>query len=259
VELTRTAKEQLKRYPSVYRQARRVANVRGQLPPMRKEGLPGRVHRNDFMFYGPSGSYGQTGRETADIVLEAAAGAAPESWLDYGCGYGRVLRWLTQEVDPAKVGCYDVNAEATAFCAREFGVTAMRGSAPPATLTLGRWDFVYAISVVTHLPGNDFFGLLERLLNPGGTVLFTVHGDWSVENIAHYGPQYAGQQERVRSDLAAHGISYIPYPYGDGGLGMTWHTHAHVMEQMSRLDLVGWRQDAVPGNHDVYVFRRPGA
>jgi hypothetical protein len=31
------------------------------------------------------------------------------------------------------------------------------------------------------------------------------------------------------------------------------------MEQMSRLDLVSWRQDAVPGNHDVYVFRRPGA
>jgi hypothetical protein len=97
--------------------------------------------------------------------------------------------------------------------------------------------------------------MLRRLLNPGGTVLFTTHGQWSVENIGSYGPEYATQEERVRADLATDGVSYLPYPYGDGSLGMTWHTHEHVLESVRDLTLVSHRPASAPGNHDVYVFR----
>jgi SAM-dependent methyltransferase len=235
---------------------RRIVELQGYLPPKRLNGMPGRLHRNDHMFYGPASAYAQLGKATADVILDAAADTTPESWLDYGCGYGRVLRWLTQHVSPESVGCYDVNPQAVTFCSDEFGVAGLRSGAPLSTLTLGRWDFVYAISVVTHLPGNDFFALLGRLLNPGGTVLFTSHGQWSVDHIASYGSEYAAQEARVRSDLTRNGIGYLPYPYGDGTLGMTWHTHDYVLDQMRGLTLVSHQQTAAPGNHDVYVFRR---
>lgn len=246
----------LKRHPPTYRRVRRVAELRGQLPPRHVPGVPGRVHRNDFMVYGPDGSYGGTGQATAQLVREAATDVeVPASWLDFGCGYGRVLRWLTQEVDAATVGCFDVKEEAVMFCASEFGATGLISSAPLDSLTLGRWDLVYAISVVTHLPGDEFFDLMPRLVNPGGTVLFTTHGAWSVDNIASYGTGYAGQQDRVRADLATAGVSFLPYPYGDGNLGMTWHTHEYVLDRMSGMELVSHRQAHAPGNHDVYVFR----
>lgn len=254
-----TAARVLKRHPPTYRRARRIAALRGRLPPRDVAGVPGRVHRNDFMLYGPDGSYARTGEATARLVLEAASERqAPASWLDFGCGYGRVLRWLTQAVDPATIGCFDVNSEATMFCESEFGATGLTSKAPLHALTLGRWDFVYAISVVTHLPGDEFFNLVQRLITPGGTVLFTTHGQWAVDNIASYGADYARQQERVRADLATDGLSFLPYPYSDGSLGMTWHTHEYVLDRMSGIEFAGYRQAQAPGNHDVYVFRADG-
>ena len=207
------------------------------------------------MFYGPPGSYAHTGKVTADLILKAGAGMTPRSWLDYGCGYGRVLRWITRSVSASSVGCYDVNHEGAAFCAREFGVTSLRSSAPMSDITLGRWDIVYAISVVTHLPGSDFFELLPRLLNPGGMVVFSTHGAWSVDHIGSYGPEYARQHAKVRAELSRDGISYIPYAYGDGSLGMTWHSHEHVLDKMRALSLQSYHESAIPGNHDVYVYR----
>jgi hypothetical protein len=46
------------------------------------------------------------GRDVGDV----------RSWLAFGCGYGRVIRFLVQRVDPDRVYATDVIEEAVEFC-----------------------------------------------------------------------------------------------------------------------------------------------
>ena len=49
-----------------------------------------------------------------------------ERWLDFGCGYGRVLRFLVERVPAGRISATDVIEEGVEFCRSEFGVTALR-------------------------------------------------------------------------------------------------------------------------------------
>src|SRR5207244_10823260 len=90
------------------------------VPPRRFDGIPGRVHFNDFMFIDSSSeeiaSYAERGRNVIALIEETLAAAGKkiedfERWLDFGCGYGRVLRFLLERVPPERVSASDVSAE----------------------------------------------------------------------------------------------------------------------------------------------------
>jgi ubiquinone/menaquinone biosynthesis C-methylase UbiE len=100
--------------------------------------------------------------------------------LDFGCGCGRVIRqW--KRLRAAKLYGLDYNRHLIDWCRRnlsfgEFGVNASRS---PLSFADGSMDFIYSISVFTHLTElNQRFWMDEliRVLRPGGYLLFTVHG-----------------------------------------------------------------------------------
>jgi|tagenome__1003787_1003787.scaffolds.fasta_scaffold20943891_2 SAM-dependent methyltransferase len=265
----------LKRHTRLYQAARRTRMGVGKLiPPRRLDGIPGRVHFNDFMLEddSPAGieKYRTQALNVVSFIERALAAAGREysdveSWLDFGCGYGRVLRFLVDHVDPRKVWVSDVIDEGVRFCSAEFGVHPARSTAAFDTLDLGRHDFIYAISVLTHLPaeaGRDFLGFLGRSLNPGGIALFTSHGRWSLDNLGFYDAAYESRRSELEQAVAEDGVAFVPYHHYPGGdYGMTWHSRERIEEMVRELHgdglkLLFHEPHGLDGHQDVFAYQR---
>jgi SAM-dependent methyltransferase len=269
--------EAIKRHRRLHRAARRARFALGRLvPPRRFDGIPGRVHFNDFMFIDSSpaevASYAERGRNVVGLIEEALAAAGKEledveRWLDFGCGYGRVLRFLLERVPPERVSASDVIAEGVEFCRLEFGVTALRSQPELASVQLGAFDFVYAISVLTHLDERnsvDFLRLLGDSLAEGGIALFTTHGDWSLAHPGHYGAEYEARGAELEAAVRARGIAYLRYEFAPDGYGMTWHSREFVEATIAELHGGKLRQllfkpQGLDGHQDVFAYRRGSA
>jgi SAM-dependent methyltransferase len=106
---------------------------------------------------------------------------AMSSVLDFGCGCGRVARYWAHLSGPAIHGA-DTSREQVRWCQKNLPfMRAVRiDPLPPLPYGSAEFDFVYAVSVFTHLPedsGRAWVKELVRVLKPGGLLLFTVHGE----------------------------------------------------------------------------------
>jgi SAM-dependent methyltransferase len=256
--------------------AARKARARGLkfVSPREYPGIPGRIHPNDFMLEERSPAGVDRYRERALNVLEKieecleAAGRGweePRSWLDFGCGYGRVLRFLIGHVSPGRVYAGDVIREAVDFCASEFGARPLHLDTRPKLVDLPEVDFLYAVSIVTHLTERDAretLNLFGNALRPGGVALFTTHGRRSLEQIELYGQQYVPLRNELESRVEERGIAFVPYPYAlRHDYGMTWHSEAYVRRTMAELhgaslELLLFEAHGLDGHQDVFAFRR---
>jgi len=266
--------ETIKRHRRLHRAVRSARFAIGRLvPPRRFDGIPGRVHFNDFMFIDSSpaeiASYVERGRNVISLIEEALAAAGKkiedvERWLDFGCGYGRVLRFLLERVPPERVSASDVIAEGVGFCRSEFGVTALRSRPELASVQLGSFDFVYAISVITHLDERnsvDFLRLVGDSLTEGGIAMFTTHGEWSLAHPGHYGSEYEARAAEIEAAVRERGTAYLRYEFAPDDYGMTWHSREFVEATMAELHGAELRPllfkpHGLDGHQDVYAYQR---
>ena len=270
------AVEWVKQHPVLYRAGRstRLWAGRHLARPRALPGVPGKVHPNDLMVAWGRGdkaaAYARGGRRCVSLVEESLAlcdrsVADVRSWLDFGCGYGRVLRHLVLTVAPGRMWAADVDPEAVRFCASEFGVQPVDVSNGPTVLEGERFDMIYAFSVLTHLPeqaGLDLMARFGRSLLPGGLLLFTTHGETSLGLVEHHGRWLPGHAPTIRAEVGDAGFSYRPYPHYRGdGYGMAWHAAGYVRDAMTRLHgdslaLVRHVPDALEGLQDTFVYQR---
>jgi len=108
-----------------------------------------------------------------------------ESILDFGCGCGRVLRNLPDFTGARVIGC-DLNADAIDWCKKHmgFGDFFLGKEKPPLPIESSSIDFLYAISVLTHLDEqhqNLWLKEWQRILKPGGIIVTTYHGEDYIE------------------------------------------------------------------------------
>ena len=112
--------------------------------------------------------------------LLQTAPVAGKVYLDLGCGYGRTLLWVLQNLHPSAAIGIDVSevmlAKAKGY-ATELGVNPrlMRASIDKLPLDPESVDFVYSSAVLLHLPKPVVrLALREavRVLRPGGVALF---------------------------------------------------------------------------------------
>jgi SAM-dependent methyltransferase len=105
------------------------------------------------------------------------------SILDFGCGCGRLLIPLSFLADPRKLSGTDIDPEPIAWLKANyphFKALDVNGHAPPTKYAPGEFDFVYGISIFTHLPEDmqhAWLAELSRIIKPGGHGIFTVHGE----------------------------------------------------------------------------------
>jgi SAM-dependent methyltransferase len=268
--------DRVKANPRLYALGRSIRMGLGSLlPPRSLPELPGRVHFNDFMLDDSSPKGIAWYRESALNAIsniEASLTAVGSSmddvvtWLDFGCGYGRVLRFLVDRVEPWRVSAIDVIVEGVDFCAAEFGITAIHSTAPLDRLRLGPFGFVYAISVLTHLNeenGQRFLELTRRTLDVGGIFMFTTHGRWTLDHLGRYGRAVVEMEAQIRGCMDEQGFAYQPYRhYGsDSSYGLAWHDRAYIEDAMRRLhsntmELVRFEPHSLYHHQDVYAYRR---
>ena len=144
---------------------------------------------------------------------------------EWGCGPGRVIRHLPSKLDP-KIGVFgsDYNPETIEWCSGNIAnVTfSLNHLNPPLSYNANIFDFIYAISVFTHLSeatGLSWAEELFRVLKPGGVLLITTAGDntYETELLNEEKKKYKEQGIVVRGEyeegkkmfLARHNPAYV--------------------------------------------------
>jgi 2-polyprenyl-3-methyl-5-hydroxy-6-metoxy-1,4-benzoquinol methylase len=274
VRVGRKLADAVKRHRRLHRAARKARLGIGHLvPPRSYPGIPGRVHFNDFMFVNNSpqevASYAERARNVLALIdagVEAGGKTFDEvdEWLDFGCGYGRVIRFLVEKVPPARISASDVVKEGVDFCQSEFGVNPIYSQRELARTRLGSFDFIYAISVLTHLNEPNsvaFLRLLGESLNPGGIALFTTHGHWSIEHAGLYGAEYQARKNEIAATVQERGHAYLRYLYEADDYGIAWHSREYVERTMielhrGRIAPLMFKPRGLDGHQDVFAFQR---
>jgi len=98
--------------------------------------------------------------------------------LDFGCGWGRMVRFFLRDLPGEDVWGADVGRDMIALCRQHFrtGRFELVQPTPPTALPAASFDVVYAYSVFSHL--NEAVSLawieeMARVLKPGGVLLVT--------------------------------------------------------------------------------------
>jgi SAM-dependent methyltransferase len=102
--------------------------------------------------------------------------------LDWGCGCGRTLRYLSDGLTNYRLTGVDIDSGAIDWCREAFPHHEFLtiNSRPPTPIPDETFDLIYGISVMTHLRQADHFSWLRelsRLSKPGGIVLLTTMGE----------------------------------------------------------------------------------
>jgi SAM-dependent methyltransferase len=98
--------------------------------------------------------------------------------LDFGCGWGRIIRFFLKDVRPEKLTGVDQVEEAIQRCleTNRWCKFQFIEPYPPVPLASESFDLIYLYSVFSHLPEEMHWSLLkefERLLRPGGMLIAT--------------------------------------------------------------------------------------
>jgi SAM-dependent methyltransferase len=203
--------------------------------------------------------YYESGRLHAELLRRVLADNGFElerfrSLLDFGCGCGRVLRHWRELTRTHVHGC-DYNRRLVAWCRRSLPFAEFRVNhlAPPFPYGAGSLDFVYAISVFTHLTEelqHAWMRELERVLAPGGVVVVTTKGR------SRLGP--LADEERRRFDRGE--LVVQATRYAGRNLCAAYHPESYVRDRLAVgfnvLDFL----PAVKGSsstQDVLLLQRP--
>lgn len=270
--LSKDILDSIKRTRPVYALGRRVRFALGsRLGARAVPGLDGRAHYNDFMLSSTDADHVDGYRRGARQFVELLGRSLREAgrdWdtidacLEVGCGYGRIVRELRDQLDPKLIFVTDVIEEGAKFTASEFGATAIPLIESAAETMPGKFDLVYLLSVYTHLRRDLVLRNLSavaRATKPGGVVVFTTHGQGSAETAERY-EQYWLDKDAVLKGMGAEGYYYARYPYYYDEYGLTWFRReamqALVVEAAPDLEFVAHHPMALDGHQDLFVFRK---
>jgi len=223
----------------------------------------------DEMFAANREHYLQVGQSALQCIrLALLAADKPASQvqriLDLPCGHGRVLRTLRAAFPEASITAGDVLREAVDYCAKAFGAEPFYSSPDLGELTLdASFDLIWCGSLLTHLDSDRWsllLDLFDRLLEPGGVLLFTCHGR-SVFDRIQKGWDYGLDRDRLRLLVQQHkekGFGYVDYP-GQQGYGISVSARPWVLSQLDqhpRLRLLSFHERGWDDHQDVVVCVR---
>ena len=166
--------------------------------------------------------------------------------LDFGCGWGRLLRLLAHDVPVTQLTGVDPWPDALALC-QAHGVRAevAQSAEGPSRLPVeGLFDLIYAFSVFTHLAppvALQAFQALHAVLAPTGLLVVTIRPReyWQIHDGGRAAAPMGAQHD-------THGAAFLPapwypqgtpdVPYGDTSLSLAWLRQLPGWS-LARLDL----------------------
>ncbi len=198
---------------------------------------------------------GRLARDTIQSSLEGAGSSLEDlvAVLDFGCGCGRVLRWLRDI--PAELRGADVDRDAIAWCRENlpFAKFERNRLAPPLSYETESFDLIYAFSVLTHLPvklQHEWMREFRRMLRSGGFLLVSTHGE-----------PYVSRLTPAERDRFARGEVVVRFDQVAGiNLCSAFHPRTYVEKGLAEgLEVIQWAPEGANGNphQDLFLFRKP--
>jgi SAM-dependent methyltransferase len=174
-----------------------------------------------------------------------------ESVLDFASGYGRVSRFIVNDIPADRVWISEIDRQAVRFQEEIFGVHGLLTTSLPEEFVPERqFDCVLVSSLFTHLPERRFLGWLQELLGvvkESGLLAFSVHDTSLCAD--------AGEAPLVFRESSESGsLSTAEY-------GSTWVTESYVRSSLASLapecGLQVWRIPRGLANYqDLFVVTR---
>lgn len=176
--------------------------------------------------------------------------------LDFGCGCGRFLIPLSMMTDAKIISGTDIDHESIKWMKAhhaQFKDLDVNNTQPPLKYGDNTFDFIFCISIFTHLPEDmqvSWLKELLRVMQPGGYGIFTVHGD----NIhSHLLPHELAK-------LKEKGFYYKmvePTPGLPDFYQTAFHTHSYIQNEWSRyFEILEVKTRGIGGHQDAVLLRK---
>ena len=208
-------------------------------------------------------SFLSTGRQAADDIKNLLQTNGLdlnqfEKILDFGCGCGRVTRWMRTK---AQVYGTDYNDELIRWARQNLPSVQFEtnGLEPPTPYPSNEFDFVYALSVFTHMPEalqRSWMAELHRIVKPGGFLMITTAGE-------AYLPRFLTDEEQ--QEFRSGQLVVKHERYAGTNLCAAYHPYAHVAQCLARgfdvIDFVAegaFRGGGRLPSQDAYLLRKAG-
>jgi SAM-dependent methyltransferase len=193
--------------------------------------------------------------------------------LDFGCGWGRIIRFFLKDLPAERLWGIDVNADAIAICRRtnpwsRFEVVT---PAPPTGFADATFDVVYSFSVFSHFSEDmhvRWLAEVRRILRPGGVFMATTRRRDFIEQsvfdrlrrpLSRHPEAIAGVFDDTRRWLAAYDAGqycYEPLP-GMVDWGETCIPRAYVLRHWTTyFAILDYVDDPGRCPQNVIVARR---
>jgi SAM-dependent methyltransferase len=219
---------------------------------------------SDKMFEGNSDHYFGVGFSALENIQSAVSIAKikPATVLDFGCGAGRVTRWIAAAFPHANIEGCDIREGDIKFVSETFSLRTWQSVVDPVKLNPpSSYDLIWVGSVFTHLSKDASTQLFDKLtswLNPNGILVFTSHGRYA----ASAGPAsgYYGipsEWSRVVEDYTRSEFGYADYRDTPGyGISLTqlrWW--AGLITSRQNLRLISMTEHSWDDHQDVIAVQ----
>jgi SAM-dependent methyltransferase len=224
--------------------------------PLPPESLRQRVHGA-----ADAASFLGVGQQCAQDIVAGLQriGRLPDSFasvLDFGCGCGRVLRWLKPEFTSARVFGTDIDRQAVSWCSKNLPgiVWSVNAGLPPLGYAAQSFDLIYAISVFSHLDEDfQFYWLneLRRITKPGGIVLLSIHGSFYLDSL----------DAAMVAEIKAKGMLFV-VSGGWKNIFPDWyqialHTKEYILDTYARyFDILDYLPGGMNTAQDLVILQR---
>jgi SAM-dependent methyltransferase len=193
------------------------------------------------------------------LAMLAANLERPQKILDFGCGFGRILRTIKAAYPDVEITACDLRQDRVEFCSSVFGVTGVVSRENPNEIELdGPFDLIWSGSHLTHIEEDrwiDFVKLFESLLSARGVAVFTTYGRAAADRLRDgTGPlgMNPAQAAQVIRDYDESGFSFGENRAVGGGscLASPAWVCTQLQEKTPNLELLlyferGWTQQDV--------------
>ena len=184
--------------------------------------------------------------------------------LDFGCGAGRVIRWLGDSVEGCEVWGVDIQSDRIMWCQQHLSPPfkfATVTTAPHLPFEDRYFDLIYCGSVFTHIDDLADAWLLElkRILQPGGRLYITVHEKHSLQKYLTLREQdwdAVGPLRLYDKKIMISQLDFNVFTMGRGYVSQVFYDIDYLQRHWGCiLDVISVTQDAW-GNQTVILLKK---